>query len=112
MSVDDPPVPDRADSPSEGWWSTVREALVGKPHDYTSGPLSRAIVLLAIPMVLETMMESLFAICDIFWVSRLGSAAIAAVGLTESVLTLYYSVAIGLSIAATATVARPFTSVC
>lgn len=57
-------------------------------------------------MVLETMMESLFAICDVYWVSRLGSEATAAVGLTESILTLYYAVAIGLSIAATATVAR------
>ena len=69
-------------------------ALAGGHRDYTTGPLSQAIVLLAIPMVLETLMESLFAICDIFWVSKLGSDATAAVGLTESVLTLYYAVAI------------------
>lgn len=88
------------------WRATIRLALAGGHRDYTSGPLSQAILLLAIPMVLETLMESLFAICDIFWVSKLGSDATAAVGLTESVLTLYYAVAIGLSIAATAMVAR------
>ncbi len=88
------------------WWGTLRAALSGEPRDYTTGKLSQAIVLLAIPMVLEMSMESLFAICDIYWVSRLGSDATAAVGLTESVLTLYYAIAVGLSIATTAMVSR------
>jgi len=88
------------------WWSTVRASLSGDHHDYTKGSLKRAILLLAIPMVLELSMESLFAICDIFWVARLGSAATAAVGLSESVMTLYYAIAVGLSMAVTATVSR------
>ena len=90
----------------QSWWATLQASVSGEQYDYTSGPLSRAIAMLAIPMVLEMAMESLFAICDIFWVSKLGSDATAAVGLTESVLTLYYAVAVGLSIAVTATVAR------
>ena len=89
-----------------GWLATIRSSLSGEHHEYTSGSLVRAIVLLAIPMVLELSMESLFAICDIFWVAKLGSDATAAVGLTESVLTLYYAVAIGVSMAVTALVAR------
>ncbi|MGY8689058.1 MAG: MATE family efflux transporter, partial [Verrucomicrobiales bacterium] len=91
---------------TSSWWSTIRASLSDDQHDYTSGRLSQAIVLLAIPMVLEMSMESLFSICDIFWVSKLGSDATAAVGLTESVLTLYYAIAVGLSIAVTATVSR------
>ena len=89
-----------------GWLPTIRSALSGEHHDFTSGNLVRAIVLLAIPMVLELSMESLFAVCDIFWVAKLGSDATAAVGLTESLLTLYYALAIGISMAATALVAR------
>lgn len=88
------------------WWSTLKASLSGDHHDYTTGSLKRAILLLAIPMVLELSMESLFAICDIFWVARLGSAATAAVGLSESVMTLYYAIAVGLSMAVTATVSR------
>ncbi|MFT4549172.1 MAG: putative MATE family efflux protein [Verrucomicrobiales bacterium] len=88
------------------WIGTIKSAVSGEQHDYTSGSISRAIVLLAIPMVLELSMESLFAVCDIFWVARLGKDATAAVGLTESVLTLYYAVAIGISMSATALVAR------
>jgi putative MATE family efflux protein len=84
----------------------VREALRGGQHDFTEGSLDRAIVLLAIPMVLEMAMESLFAIVDVFWVSRLGADAVAAVGITESFLALVYAVAMGLSMAATAIVAR------
>jgi putative MATE family efflux protein len=86
--------------------ATIREALRGSRQDYTEGPIGRAVVLLAVPMVLEMAMESLFAIVDVFWVSHLGANAVATVGLTESMLTMLYAVAIGLSIGATATVAR------
>lgn len=89
-----------------GWWATVREALRGSHHDYTAGPLGRAIVLLAIPMVAEMIMESLFAVWDVYWVGRVGPAAQATVGLTESLLTLIYTAAMGLSIGVTAVVAR------
>src|SRR3977135_762362 len=87
-------------------WSVVRDAVRGVPHDYTAGSLGRAIVLLAIPMVLEMAMESVFAVVDVFWVSRLGPDAIATVGLTESMLTLVYTAAMGLSIGVAAVVAR------
>jgi putative MATE family efflux protein len=87
-------------------WAAIRESIRGSHRDYTVGPIGRAVILLAIPMVLEMFMESLFAVADIFWVSRLGPEAAAAVGLTESLLTLVYALAIGLSIGATATVAR------
>jgi putative MATE family efflux protein len=88
------------------WWTVVRDAIRGTHHDYTSGPIGRAVVLLAIPMVLEMCMESVFAICDVFFVSRLGPDATATVGLTESMMTLVYTVAIGLSIGVAAVVAR------
>ena len=88
------------------FWSSVREALRGSRQDFTEVPIRRAILLLAVPMILEMSMESLFVLVDIFWVSRLGADAVAAVGLTEAMLTLIYTVAIGLSIGATATVAR------
>jgi MATE family, multidrug efflux pump len=85
----------------------IREAIHGvHSHDYTSGPLGRSVILLAVPMVLETVMESVFAVVDVFFVSRLGPEAIAAVGLTESMLTLVYTVSIGLGIGLTALVAR------
>jgi Na+-driven multidrug efflux pump len=79
------------------WIDLIRDGLSGRHHDYTRGSLHRGIVLLAIPMVLELAMESLFAVVDIFFVSRLGADAVATVGLTEAVLTLLYAVAIGLS---------------
>jgi putative MATE family efflux protein len=88
------------------FWRSVRQSLRGEEHDYTSLPLNRAIILLAVPMVLEMTMESLFAVTDVFWVSRLGKEAVAVVGITESVMTLIYAVAIGISIAATAIVSR------
>ena len=88
------------------FWRSVVQALRGEEHDYTSLPLNRAVVLLAVPMVLEMIMESLFAVADVFWVSHLGKDAVAVIGLTESIMTLIYSVAIGMSIAATAIVAR------
>src|SRR5882672_11000416 len=85
--------PPPAQASAGGWWATVREALRGSHHDYTSGPLGRAIVLLAIPMVAEMIMESLFAVWDVYWVGRVGPAAQATVGLTESLLTLIYTAA-------------------
>ena len=87
-------------------WAAIREAIRGSAQDFTEGNLRRAIVLLAIPMVLEMVMESLFAIVDVFWVAHLGANAMATVGLTESVLMLVYCGAMGLSMAATAMVAR------
>src|ERR1700753_1656735 len=84
----------------------IRTSLNGEQRDYTQGNLSKAIFLLAIPMILELSLESVFAVVDIFFVSKLGQHAIATVGLTESVISLVYSIAIGLSTAATAVVAR------
>ncbi|MEP6692726.1 MAG: MATE family efflux transporter [Gemmatimonadaceae bacterium] len=94
------------DSATGGVWHAVRDALRGSRHDYTAGPIGRAILLLAVPMVLEMLMESVFAVCDVFFVSRLGADAVATVGLTESLLVLVYTVAVGLSIGASAMVAR------
>src|SRR5215207_1509021 len=91
---------------SQSLWSAVRESIRGSHRDYTTGPIGRSILLLAIPMVLEMIMESVFAVVDIFWVSHLGTDAAATVGLTESLLTLIYALAIGLSIGAMAMVAR------
>src|SRR5690606_21247303 len=87
-------------------WSLVRESLSGQERDYTRGNIGRAVLLLAIPMMLEMAMESVFAIVDIFFISGLGPDAIAAVGMTEAVLTLLYAVAVGLSMAVTALVSR------
>lgn len=88
------------------YWQIIWQAINGEEQSYTTGSIDRAIVLLSIPMILEMAMESLFAVVDIFFVSKIGSEAIATVGLTESVLTLIYSLAIGLSAAATAMVSR------
>jgi putative MATE family efflux protein len=87
-------------------WAPIREAIRGSHQDYTVGSLNRAILLLAIPMVLEMVLESLFAVVDVFWVSHLGADAVATVGLTESMLTLVFAVALGLSMSTTAMVAR------
>lgn len=89
-----------------GIYKTLLDAISGKEEDYTSGSINRAIVLLSIPMVLEMGMEGLFAVVDAYWVSKVSVDAVATVGLTESVLMLVYSLAIGLSAAATAMVAR------
>lgn len=86
--------------------SLLKQAFSGEFQDYTTGSIRRAVILLAIPMILETSLESVFALVDIFFVGRLGKEAVATVGLTESVLTLVYSVAMGLGMAATAMVAR------
>jgi len=88
------------------FWASVREALRGTHRDYTTGSINRAILLLAIPMVIEMLMEALFALVDTFWVARLGADSTATVGLTESMLTLVYAVAMGLGFSATAMVAR------
>jgi putative MATE family efflux protein len=87
-------------------FSVIRLSLNGEEQDYTKGSIRKAVFLLAIPMILELSLESVFALVDIFFVSKLGANAIASVGLTESVITLVYSVAIGLSTAATAIIAR------
>jgi putative MATE family efflux protein len=84
----------------------LREALAGTSQDFTEGSLTRGIALLAIPSVLEMSMESTFAVVDAFWVAKLGASAIAAVGLTEAVVILVFTIGLGLSMAATATVAR------
>ena len=87
-------------------WSSIREALRGSHQDFTTGSLNRAILLLAIPMILEMVLESLFAVVDVFWVGRLGADAIATVGLTESMLSLVMAIGFGLSLSTTAMVAR------
>src|SRR5262245_29594895 len=95
---------------SRSRWRTLlrdlSDAIRGTEMAYTRGPISRAIFLLAIPMMLEMAMESVFAVVDVYFVSSLGPSAVATVGLTESVLTLVYAVAIGLAMGTTALVAR------
>ncbi len=87
-------------------WSWLKESLNSEHQDFTTGSIRKAIFMLAIPMILEMCLESVFALVDIFFVGKLGSNAITTVGLTESFLTIIYSLAIGLSMAATALVAR------
>jgi putative MATE family efflux protein len=93
-------------SPERSLWSSLWEAIRGSHQDYTTGNLNRAILLLAVPMVLEMVLESLFAVVDVFWVGRLGANAVATVGLTESLLSLVFAVGIGFSLSTTAMVAR------
>lgn len=95
-------------SPAEerSFWGSVLDALKGTHQDFTEGSISRAVFVLATPMVLEMLMESLFAIVDMFWVTRLGANAVATVGLTESMLTVIFSIAFGVSMSTTAMVAR------
>lgn len=87
-------------------FNIIKQSLSGEELDYTQGSIRKAVFLLAIPMILELSLESVFAVVDMFFVSKLGENAIATVGLTESVITIIYSIAIGLSTAATAVVAR------
>src|ERR1051325_7134316 len=97
---------DDSTRPAPGLLATVREALRGSHLDYTTAPVGRAVIVLAVPMVVEMAMESIFAVADVFWVAHLGAAAVATVGLTESMLTIIYTVALGLSIGAMALVSR------
>ena len=92
--------------PRSGFWASVLEAIRGTKQDFTEGSISRAVLLLATPMVLEMLMESLFAIVNVFWVTRLGPDAIATVGLTESMMMIVFAFGIGVSMSTTAMVAR------
>ena len=93
-------------SRARGLLRDLGASLRGTDRDYTEGPIGTALLLLAVPMVLEMVMESIFAVVDVYWVASLGAPAVAAVGLTESVLSLMYAVAMGLAMGATALVAR------
>ena len=93
-------------SPPAGLWTDVVNSIRGVPRDYTAGSIGRAVVLLAIPMVLEMSMQSLFAVVDVFFVARLGPEAVAILGLSDSLLALVFSVAIGLCMGTTAMVSR------
>ena len=106
MSMLESTAPPPVDGGARSLWSSVREALRGSHQDYTTGSLNRSILLLAIPMVLEMVLESLFAVVDVFWVGRLGANAVATVGLTESLLALVFAIGLGLSLSTTAMVAR------
>ncbi|MBW8869935.1 MAG: MATE family efflux transporter, partial [Acidobacteriales bacterium] len=98
-----PPPPTEGE---QGFWSSVREAVKGSHRDFTTGNLNRAILLLAIPMVLEMVLESMFAVTDVFWVGRLGANAVATVGITESMLALVFAIGLGVAMSTTAMVAR------
>lgn len=111
MTNDDPSnslrkEPTAADQAPVGFWREVRDGITGVPRDFTKGSILRAVVLLAIPMMLEMVMQSVFAVVDIYFVGKLGADAVATVGLTDSLLTLVFALAMGLSMAATAMVAR------
>ena len=107
MHLDSPSPGAAADVPlPKGLWSTIRAAVRGTRIDYTTAPVGQAVILLAVPMVMEMAMESIFAVADVFWVAHLGADAVATVGLTESMMTMIYTAALGLSIGATALVAR------
>lgn len=90
------------------YFTLLKQSLLGTEMDYTTGNINKAVILLAIPMMLEMIMESVFALVDLYFVGHLenSSYAIQTVGLTESVLTVMYSIAIGMSMAATAVVSR------
>src|SRR5579859_6760537 len=108
MSVQDfqPPAAEAAVATQPRLWSSIREAIRGSHQDFTTGSLNRAILLLAIPMVLEMVLESLFAVVDVFWVGRLGADAVATVGITETLLALVFAIGLGVALSTTAMVAR------
>jgi putative MATE family efflux protein len=107
MTVNDPlSVPVAAPDARPSLWAELRDAIRGTGADYTKIPLRRAVFLLAVPMVLELVLESTFAVVDIYFVAKLGSSAVATVGLTETMLFVLYSIAMGLAMAVTAVVAR------
>lgn len=112
MNPTDPPTPATAaaaaapPTPERSLWQELGDAIRGTSADYTKIPLRRAVFLLAVPMVLELVLESTFAVVDIWFVARLGAAAVATVGLTETFLFLLYAIGIGLAMAVTAVVAR------
>jgi putative MATE family efflux protein len=87
-------------------FSDLREALAGSEQDYTEGSIGRAIFLLSVPMVFEMVLESVFAVVDVYFVAGLGASAVATVGLTESVITLIYAIAFGFAMGTTAMIAR------
>lgn len=91
---------------AESLWKDIRDSLKGKSRDYTQGSLWRAIIVLSIPMVLEMMMQSVFEVVDIYFVGKLGSEAVAAVGITASLLIIVFAIGLGFSLAASAMVAR------
>ena len=105
-----PQSPAAADAP-QSLWAELRDALRGTNADYTRIPLRRAVFLLAVPMVLELVLESTFAVVDIFFVAKLGPSAVATVGLTESYLFLLYAIAMGLAMGITALVGSLFGAV-
>jgi putative MATE family efflux protein len=95
-----------ADGERHSFWGLVGEALRGSHQDFTAGNLNRSILLLAIPMVLEMVLESLFAVVDVFWVGRLGANAVATVGMTETLLALVFAIGLGVALSTTAMVGR------
>jgi putative MATE family efflux protein len=106
MSALNTSAPETAGDQKHTFWGSVWEALRGSHQDFTSGNLNRTILLLAIPMVLEMVLESLFAVVDVFWVGRLGADAVATVGLTETLLALVFAIGMGVALSTTAMVAR------
>ena len=101
------PLAEEIEPPPPTVWAAVKEAVLGRHrHDYTAGPIGRALMLLAVPMVLEVVLESVFAVVNVFWVGRLGPGAVATVGLTEAMFSCIYALGMGLGIGATAMVAR------
>jgi putative MATE family efflux protein len=106
MSAIDTSAPQPGGGDAHGFWASVREALRGSHQDFTAGNLNRSILLLAIPMVLEMVLESLFAVVDVFWVGRLGADAVATVGITETLLALVFAIGLGVALSTTAMVAR------
>src|SRR6266852_5313778 len=99
-------LPLKVSSRSTRLFAAVREAIGGTQQDFTEGSLGRAIALLAIPMVLEMIMESLFGVVNVFFVAALGADSVSAVGMADWILTVLFTIAIGVSVATTATVAR------